>query len=196
MAAPKRTRQQRLADRAKMVKLIRKGYSQKRIAEELGICQQQVSYDWKIVQNELKDNVSKDHRAIVAAKLSELEEIKQEAWKAYEKSKDPAKKRVVEEKEVPTEQGILTLLKKTRTMEGRDGDATHLGVVLSAIRQEREILGLDPAKKVDMTSVSAEVDWDELAKPEATTDPVEAKVKELEERLRTRLSEESPPPVE
>lgn len=154
---PKRTVQQRELDLTEMTNLIRKGWTKHRIAEKLGVCHQQVSYDWKEVMRRLVKSREKDATAIKARQLEQLGHIREEALAAWEKSKEPGQKVAVEEVELPD--GVR--VKTTTTTEGRLPENPYLTTALKALESERDLEGLNAPKKIDMRQ--AVVTWDVLA---------------------------------
>jgi hypothetical protein len=194
----KRSATQKTIDRVKMVQLMRRGWTQTAIAQELGLHQTQISYDWKIVLREMREQQSEDVAEMVTLKLEEYGELKREAWAAYELSKQNAAKRVEEEyvdaepddmartkrkHPAPTGNGRPTYKKQKKvvtTTEGRLPGAEYLKIVISCLEAERELRGLNPAKKLELTGHQK---WDIFTgiPPGDVPDEVEAEIKKLED---------------
>lgn len=170
-------------DRATMMKLLRRGYTQGQIAEVLKISNQQVSYDFKLVISNLRGEMLEDTKDYVAQKLAEYAEIKREAWEAWERSKLDAQKSVVEtapplpskDDKAGTKKGkgdkgqaadvsvkALRMLKKVETTEGRLPSSDYLRIIAQCIAAERELLGIDPPKEIGFKGNI--VNWDLLAR--------------------------------
>lgn len=139
MAAPKRTKGQRAADMAEMVRLVRRGHTQRDIAARLGIAASQVNYDWKQVLAELNADREKD----VGKILAEYREIKAEAWAEWERSKKDREKELTEAQS----DGKGKRTKATKSREGRLAEAEYLKVIQKCLEAERKLEGLDPAEK-------------------------------------------------
>lgn len=92
MARPKRSPVALVVDRAEMVKLMRRGYTQSTIAERFGVSQQQISKDWLNLHDEMKNEVKRDYVVVVNMRLEQLGEVLREAWEALEQSKSKVDK--------------------------------------------------------------------------------------------------------
>lgn len=196
--AYKRTPQQLELQRAEMLSLIRRGYTQLSIAAKYGLSPQQVSYDYKIVIKQVMADKNKDAEALVAMKLAECEEIKREAWAAWERSKLDAEKLVQKETDVvkcPVCDGAKVGMKgkscrncdgqgeiggpgeRTKTTEGRLPGAEYLQTIERCIATECRLLGINAPKKVEMNGVAkAVIDWSALIRRPEGINPVEAKI--------------------
>lgn len=152
-----RTSQQRELHRAEVAKLTRKGYSLQMIAEELKVSYATVKQDWKAILTEYRENRDEDTEALVQAKLQEYAEVKREAWKAWERSKLGTVEE--EERESLSNKGgsrrTLSRIKKSSA-----GDSTFLIVIADCLKAERELLSLNPTKKVE---VKGNMTWDVLS---------------------------------
>jgi len=87
MSRPKRSPVVVTLDRIEMVKLMRKGYTQSAIAEKMGVSQQQISKDWKLVHDDLKEQRNRDYDAVIAIRLEQYSEVMREAREAWDESK-------------------------------------------------------------------------------------------------------------
>jgi transposase len=142
MAATKtKTPTQRLALRAQMMELLAQGIGQHDIAKRLDLAVSTVSY-WTQRIKEHEQALLDDRTALRRSLLAELDEVKAEAWAAWEKSKRTAKTTMEETGE--TEKGSSS---KTRiTREEQIGDPAFLAQVQNAIAQQRDLAGLDAPK--------------------------------------------------
>ncbi len=210
---PKRSKAQRALDLIEMTQLIRRGHTLTSIAEKQGVHLTQISYDWKQVLTRLKKERSDDAEAHRQRVLEQYGEVKREAWGAWEKSLRDAEKRV--EEEVPEgpcpvcdgsgERGkarcdkcagtgeVGGIIKIVRTLEGRVGDPRFLNVIETSLAAERELLGVDAPKRMDVRQLN--VDWDVLA-GEIPLDVADAIEERIREALPAGLKElPAPPPV-
>jgi hypothetical protein len=140
-----------------MVNCLRQGWTQDQIALHLGITQQQVSLDFKLVQKQWKEQRLAGMDDYVDLKLAEYAEVKKEAWAAWERSKADAEKRRVRD----SDSGGF---EETET-SGQCGNPAYLQTVLSAIHAERALLGLDAPKETRVKGevLTQTIDWAVLA---------------------------------
>lgn len=144
MAAPKRTKAQRDLDIQEMVKLIRRGHTQREIAAKLGLARSQIAYDWKKVLVEVNADRPKD----VGVILAQYRELKAEAWEAWERSKKDRERETTEAQSGTGSSKPKT--KATKSKEGRLPEAEYLKVVVKCLEAERTLENLDPAKSVKL----------------------------------------------
>ena len=157
----KRTPEAIKLDRAETVRLLRRGWTKTAIAEKLGVHPTQISYDWKIIITEINAARDKDLEELIAIKLEEYGEIKRQAWEAWEKSK---KERTKHTQEVSQGLDGSDRVKDITSREGGNYNGDHLRTILNCLSAERELLGLNPAKKIEgRISGTATIDWDKLA---------------------------------
>jgi predicted transcriptional regulator len=163
---------------AKMAQLMRRGYTQSVIARELGISQAQVSYDWKQLRQELRESrADKDVKDAVDLQLEQLAEVKMEAWRAWEKSKEDARR--VEQEEWPVRtcvkcdgKGQIKVVGPSKAMttclkcggkgetggpgkavtevEGRLPGHQYLEAIIKCLKEEAELLMLYPEKTLKL----------------------------------------------
>ncbi len=118
---------------------------------------------------------------MVEEKLAQYREVRCEAWRAWELSKEtsvrtveeftpsPAlepeeaesgkgmKKRTKVEAELQSE---LRKIKRIVTEEGGRPSDRYLNIIILCLNAERELLGLDESKKLEVTTT--QIDWDTL----------------------------------
>lgn len=189
---------------AEVGRLDRCGYSQYAIAEKMkttigyAVSQPMVSKYLKRIREEYKGRLIEDRSAKVAEMLDQLRDVRVAAWDAYERSKEDAERVVKEavaakeggEKKKPrrgcsgeTAEQSLVLLKQIVTTEGRLPGNAYLNTVLATLQAERDLLGLDAPKEVDVRQITT-LNWDALcgftdALPVVeSNDPLEAKILE------------------
>lgn len=138
VTGPKRSHDQREADKVTMMKMIYRGSTLTRIAQELGVSAAQITHDYKSVMGALvNDRISSD-KEMVAAVLSELSEVKKEAWEAWEQSKVSAKIDTIDENG-----NVISSVTKVK-----DPEPAYINAVLKCLSHEREMLGLDVPKEM------------------------------------------------
>lgn len=177
-----------------------RGYTQTEIGKALGISQRMVSYNEAIVRKRMKERLQLDHDTLVKEKIAQYEDIRREAWAAYDKSQADAQKEVEEFATHNDEDGGSLLssevrIKRITTREGRLPSNAYLSTIMATLQAERELLGLD-ALKGPQTVVNV-FNFDLLAAVggalgEPAVDSIEAKIRELEEGGTDRAEEPAP----
>lgn len=189
MAQNKRNKTQILQDRQTIAAMMRRGQSQMMIAEKLGVCQQQVSYDYKVIQRQLVAHMTKDAEALRAVKLAEILEMKNELWEQWERSKEDLQRLTEKRYKKPDKtddageeiEGAESL-EITRMTEGRLAMAAYMGQIRDLIDMECKLQGIYPDKvthiKGQINSTTVQMDWDAFAKEVETeqSDQIEAKI--------------------
>lgn len=170
--------EEREAGKIRIAHLIRRGYTQAVIAEELGITPGRVSQVWKQIKQEWKESHRlEDVEAHINSRLEQLAETKMEAWKAWERSKEDARR--VEQESFPVRvcakcegKGKVRPPGPTKVMvkcvrcsgtgetggpgrantitEGRLPGAEYLKVVVSCLKEEAELLALYPERTLKL----------------------------------------------
>lgn len=173
------------------------GYSIREIAlKVLGgrVSHATVVNDIKEIKQRYNESILESRQALVRERLDLLRDIRQEAFEAWERSKENAEKRTT--KMTP---GLEALLKKrkrgargrrdqkgqevttdqlkdmfiselTEVVEGRLPASEYMNIILKTVEQERALLGLDEALKVDMSVGS--LNWSDLFPPPRAAEPV------------------------
>ncbi len=153
----KRTDEQVQLDRAEMVRLLRRGWTKKRIAEKMGMQPSQISYDWKKVLAELREARLDDAEDEVTSICEQYSLVKSEAWDAWDKSKERRTKQIDE----VINTGAGDRVKTSEIVEDATPGNEFLKTIVACLQAEREMKGLNAPKKMD---IQAEViNWDALA---------------------------------
>lgn len=156
MAAPTRTPDQILEQRQQIAARYLRGEYQSDIARDLGISQQQVSYDLKAIRATWLASAVRDFDSAKAQELARIDEVERAAWEGWRRS--------MQDKEIENLEGDGTLDPKTRKpkvtkvtkrREGQAGSPAFLNTVLTCIERRCAILGLDAPKRFV-------IKWDEL----------------------------------
>jgi hypothetical protein len=203
MARRKNTKAvERAAHLAKLAQLYLRGMTnQYDLAGELGVTQQSISRDLKILQKRWLDNADGDISERRAAQLARVEDVLREAWAAWERSKNEKETTITEQQ---TTQPALaqsatpgensaggsasggTAEMKTKAhwrRVGQTGNPSHMGDIEWAIEETNKLLGLYPAQpqqpNLNQVNISANIS-------------VESKqfILHLRERLQTATPEE------
>lgn len=176
MAATKHTPTQVEEVLEKVAWMDRRGWNQYQIAKECKVTQPQVSYYLKKIRARYKERQLEHKDAAIQQQLEALREIRREAWLAWEKSKADSKSKTVQTSTAPKSKlpkgeasdkpdAGSTIESQARileivTTEGRLPSNPYLQTIMDTLKAERDLLGLDEAKKVDVRSVT--IDWHKL----------------------------------
>ncbi len=190
--------------RAEMVALLRKGWTYAMMREEKwpNLTLTAIARECTLALQELADLREEDARVVLERKLEELAEIKRRAWECYEHSLRP-KQKVTEKQGLVWEdkahidkltgkpsvvrKPTMRVIEKTTQTSDPEPQGKWLSLVLECIKQERELLGLDRPRQVE---VKASFSWDAMVKGVAdhiddkgqVPDTIEAKLRQLRER--------------
>lgn len=167
---PKFTPTQRVEVDQRIAELDRAGFNQYEIARDVKLTQPMVSGRLKKIREGYNTSILAERRAYVIEKLALLADIRKRAIIACEKSGEDLRRVLREELESVSGKGGYT--KRAETTEARTPAAEYMRIVLDTIKQEREMLGLDEAVKIDLQGeVSVNVfDWNALVGRAATGD--------------------------
>jgi predicted transcriptional regulator len=141
---PKRTKTQRQEDLVKVAQMDRKGYTQERIAKEMGVCQAQICYDLKRLREKYAAQQHMEMQASIWEKVAQYRMIREEAWDAWERSKQDYTKEYYEKVGEPDGQGgqKVERLKLVKTVEGRLPNNEYMRTIVMCLEKESELLGL------------------------------------------------------
>ncbi len=143
MAAPKRTKTERVRDRALISELTLKGWTQQQIGEHLGLNQSQVSRELTKIKDNWKRESTRDYSLCVEQELLRLSLLEAELWQAWEKSQQPKESTSSEKKGNEVKVGKRT--------EQRAGNPQFLQGVQWCIDRRCKLLGLDAPTKNEHT---------------------------------------------
>lgn len=159
MAANKiKSKTQKLEILQLVAKLDRRGWSQFQIRDEVerqfgtSFAQPMVSRWLKEIREEYRKTIMAERREAVAAKVEQYRDIRREAWLAWERSGEDAKKLVEEystsSESVGVDDSVTSeeLIKRIITKEGRLPENAYLNTIMKTLEAERELLGLDEPK--------------------------------------------------
>jgi transcriptional regulator with XRE-family HTH domain len=199
----RRTPTERVQSLARIAEMDRKGYTQVQIAEAIGVSESQISQDLRQIRLDYRNSYRWEYEERVEEKLQQLREVRKEAWEAWERSKLPVTKKTsrsvaplrvgkkgkrqsdeddevefVDLEDADNPLLKLQLVETVEVVEQRLPASEYLTIVLKTYEAERDILGLDAAKKIDITTMT--IDWEALAKRREKMDEVEKKIQAVE----------------
>ena len=143
MATPKRTKFQREADLQKIAGLYLTGKTQDAIAQELGVTQQQISYDLKTIQERWRKSALVDLNEAKQRELERIDVLEREYWQAWENSKGE------QSRSTASKAGEATRAQVVKFESA--GDPRFLAGVQWCVEQRCKILGLHAAVKSELT---------------------------------------------
>jgi hypothetical protein len=117
-----------------------RGQSQSAIARQVGVTQQQVSYDLKALRKQWLAAALRDFDTAKALELQRLAEAERAYWAGWERS--------LQRREVTTTKRVRGDVSRTETSRRREppvGDPRFLDGVLKCIHQRCDILGFSSA---------------------------------------------------
>ena len=135
-------REQQLAE---VARLYVHGLPQWKIGEQLGITQQQVSYDLKIVRQRWLESSIRDFdeaRAIEVAKIDDCEREFRAAWERSQRVKQITNSKKKEGLGASTEASVRK--------EEQAGDPRFVDGILKCVHMRCELMGLNAAKKISV----------------------------------------------
>src|SRR5262245_13217862 len=122
--------------RQQIAALYLQGQYQSAIAQQIGVSQQQVSYDLKALQKTWLASALRDFDALKAEQLAKIDAVERAAWEAWDRSRTPRKITVQE-----TIEGEQPTTKASLRKETQVGDPRFLERIQKCIDQRCDILG-------------------------------------------------------
>lgn len=172
---------------AEIERLHLQGFNQTQIAGMVGVSQQQVSYDLSTIKKKWMETTVATRQQLVEEKLRQLALVRATAWQAFQRSCAPPPPKVTDgdgdgQSATDGDDGR----QEAAPGRMRPGANEFLMTVLKTVEQERELLGLDEAKKVDMTGRVMTLDYGQLLGlygredvPDEVEDRLEAEARRL-----------------
>ena len=151
MARPKRTSDQAEHDYTRIARMYLQGQTQSAIAAELGLSQQQISYDLRIIRKRWLDSSLRDFDAAKAEELAKIDLIESELWEAWNASKGDKEITTHEEGDGPKGPFNKNAVKKEKSY----GAIAYLNGVMECVKKRCELLGLNPEKQKQMPVMEA-----------------------------------------
>lgn len=135
----KRTPDQRLADLDKIAEWLVQGKTQRWIGGQLGLTQQQISYDVKDVRKQWKANTDLSYEQHISRLMAEIQHVKQVYWQEY------SGEGLTNEK-ITLKKGLTPLGESSSTemvYRNNQGSLKALDGLLKCLDRQMKILGLD-----------------------------------------------------
>lgn len=170
-----RTREQRLNHQAQIAELYLQGRYQAEIAREIGISQQQVSYDLAILRRQWVERAAGATDTWFAEELARIDKLERTYWQAWERSTAGRETRA-------TSQRGDTRSAQIRT-EDAFGDPRFLSGVQWCIDRRCKLLRLDPPARIAPTNPEGDREY-RPGEPELTDQQRLERLAELLERGR------------
>ena len=160
---PSSQHEARAAERRQHVaKLYLQGKYQAEIARQLGVSQQQISKDLRMLHRQWRASAMRDFDARQEQELAKIDLLERTAWEAWERSLHPRELTLTEHTEggdVPDEHGKVhpksPIRRASVRRENQVGDPRFLERIDKCIERRCAILGLEAPKRFH-------VDWDRL----------------------------------
>jgi hypothetical protein len=140
-AGPKRTRTQREADLAETARLDRMGFTQREIAERIGVSSVQICLDLRKLRKRYVEQANVHAGERIGELLASYRDVRREAWLAWEKSWEDVERVTVR---VCGSDPFADVVTTTTTVRDRRlPGAEYLQLVMDTFASERRLLGLD-----------------------------------------------------
>jgi predicted transcriptional regulator len=146
---------------ADVAKLSRRGYSQQRIAVELGLGMSTVNRYVRLAKQRYMGVQEEEIYLRVQEKLAQYRDVMVECWEAWEQSKGHCVQNMIE-------QVIEALERRGFDTDGvvisphvRLPSTQFLRIIMDCLQAERDLLGLDSPKEIQATVQT--INWDSLA---------------------------------
>ena len=155
MAEIKRTKAEREKDYVKEIELYLKGKYQHEIAEIIGVTQQQIAYDLKVIQKRWIKESKASIEQYRLRELGKIDQIEREAWEAWNESKEEFNAKITKvskvTKDAKTGNIIPSTVDNTNKTEDRNGNPKYLEVIMKCIERRCKMLGIDAPEKHEHT---------------------------------------------
>lgn len=156
-----RTPQQKGIDKVEMMQLLVRGWTIEEVAAKFKAPRTQVQGDYQEVMRDLVRERTTNAEALRQLKLREYAQVKKEAWEAWERSKEDWHRKIIEQSQTEGQNsGGSTYYKTTDTSEAHLPSNEYLKTVVSCLNAERQLQGIDPPKKMNISGTV--VSWDVL----------------------------------
>lgn len=149
MSGPKRTLTQRENDLERISALYLKGKRQVDIAAELGVTQQQVSYDLKTIHKRWRESTTINLDEAKHRELDRIDLLEQTYWSAWERSLDERTKTRTERNTTGGGENQVSRDKASIEKETLLGIPAYLAGVERCIELRCKILGINAPQRVE-----------------------------------------------
>lgn len=164
MAKPTRKKIKRQADLETIATLYLQGWKQTEIAQELGVSQQQISYDLKTLQSRWAETAARKIDEAKAEELAKIDRLERAYWDKWEESQGRFKSVTVDREQMVIDQDNKVhkgaqrvgvdgkdgeIVRRSTRIEERIGDPKFLDGVQWCITQRCKILGINAPTKTE-----------------------------------------------
>lgn len=139
----KRTPTQREQDFVEIARRYCKGETQASIAASLGVTQQQICNDLKVIRQRWQEACAETIQEAKARELAKIDELERTYWEAWQKS---CEVRTIKGMEQTDDKE-----KKSVRQEERDGNPAFLAGVMTCIDRRCKLLGIDAPTKQELS---------------------------------------------
>lgn len=126
-------------DRVTIAEKYLQGWSQQRIGQEMGLTQQVVSEELKVIRKRWLESSIRDFDEAKSIELAKIDLLEREAWEAWQNSKKPKLTKTT--KQGTTPKGDID--ETTEKVEEREGNKAFMDVVDRCVLRRCAILGID-----------------------------------------------------
>ena len=155
MAEKKRSAFQREQDLERITSLYLRGLRQIDIATEIGLTQQQVSYDLKTIQTRWRTDTTINLDEAKQKELAKIDELEREYWQAWETSKGE-KTKARQEINGKDKDGKPNVTKQVMEKDQMLGNPAYLTGVQWCISERCKLLGIYAPAKQEVTGKNGE----------------------------------------
>lgn len=160
MAAPKRTPTQRAYDLTRITEMYLKGRRQVDIAAELGVTQQQVSYDIQEIHRRWRESDLINIGEAKQRELDRIDELERTYWNAWEKSCGERKRTKQETSADGKKEKDKGRIRASVETEQLLGNPAYLAGIDSCVDKRCKVLGLYAPTKVAPTTPDGDEPYD------------------------------------
>lgn len=148
MATRKRGKRQRERDLEIIADLYVQGYSQAKIAEQIGVSREQIKYDIKEIREKWVESQIDNFEAYKAEEIRKINALEREAWEGLRRSIAERKRTRIEDRD--SEDKGKTKIRSV-TVEERDGDPRFMQIIATCIDRRCKIRGIDAPTKQELS---------------------------------------------
>jgi hypothetical protein len=128
--------------RRRVLELKRRHWRNWKIARELGVTERTVERDLRWLADRHVEELDKDIAEHRRRELDLLYSVNEEAWKAWDKSKEAYEKEQASSEQRESANGISTRSRVQTTRETTPGDPRYLQAILDGVEKRAKLLGL------------------------------------------------------
>lgn len=135
-----RTPEQAELDREKIASLYLQNWTQQAISDEIGVTQQQISYDLKIIRKRWREAQIRSYNEHVELQLAKIDQAEREYWAAWAATKGEESIETTEKGMTPKGEIDKVSVRRRKT----HGTPAYMDGILKCIEQRSKLLQLEP----------------------------------------------------